>query len=49
MSFPTLYTLPNGATSFSYFGLYHYRLKASWNASIYFDRVRIGPTLSSVQ
>ena len=49
MSFPTLYTLPNGTTSFSYFGLYQYRLKASWNASIYFDRVRIGQTLSSVQ
>ena len=49
MSFPTLYTLPNGSASFGYFGLYNYRLKASWDSSIHFDRVRIGPTLSSVR
>ena len=49
MSFPTLYTLPNGSASFGYFGLYNYRLKAPWDSSIHFDRVRIGPTLSSVR
>ncbi len=49
VSFPTLYTLPNGTASFGYFGLYNYRLKASWDSSIHFDRVRIGPTLSSVR
>jgi hypothetical protein len=46
--FPTLYRHPSGATSFNYFGLYNYRPKASWDASIHFDRVRIGPTRASV-
>jgi hypothetical protein len=46
--FPTLYQHPNGDTSYNAFGLYNYRPKASWDASIYFDRVRIGPTRASV-
>ena len=45
---PTLYSLPNGETSYGYFGLYNYRLRASWSAAVLFDRVRIGPTLSSL-
>jgi hypothetical protein len=49
MSFPTLYTLPDGSPSFGYFGLYNYRLKAAWDSSIHFDHVRIGPTRSSVR
>jgi hypothetical protein len=47
--FPTLYRHPTGATSFNYFGLYNYRPKVSWDASIHFDRVRIGPTRGSVE
>jgi hypothetical protein len=46
--FPTLYRHPNGATSYNAFGLYNYRPKASWDSSIHFDRVRIGPTQASV-
>jgi hypothetical protein len=46
--FPTLYRHPSGASSINTFGLYNYRPKASWNASIHFDRVRIGPTKASV-
>ena len=48
ISLPTLYSLPNGETSYGYFGLYNYRLRASWSAAVLFDRVRIGPTLSSL-
>lgn len=46
--FPTLYRHPSGATSYNGFGLYNYRPKATWDASIHFDRVRIGPTRASV-
>jgi len=46
--FPTLYRHPSGATSNNAFGLYNYRPKAAWDASIHFDRVRIGPTRASV-
>jgi hypothetical protein len=46
--FPTLYTIPGGETSYNYFGLYNYRLKAAWAATVSFDRVRIGPTAASV-
>lgn len=45
---PTLYRLPSGAASYNYFGLYNYRLKASWDASVQFDRIRIGPSRASV-
>lgn len=46
--FPTLYRHPSGETSYNFFGLYNYRPMASWDASIHFDRVRIGPTKASV-
>jgi hypothetical protein len=45
----TLYTLPDGSTSTNGFGLYNYRLSATWQASVGFDHVRIGPTQASVQ
>jgi hypothetical protein len=45
---PTLFSHPSGSTSYNSFGLYNYRPKASWDASIHFDRIRIGPTKASV-
>lgn len=48
-SFPTLYTRPDGSSSVNSFGLYNYRLTANWTESMYYDSVRIGPTLASVQ
>jgi Polysaccharide lyase len=45
----TLYSRTNGTCGYVGFGLYNYRLHASWPSTIYFDDVVIGPTLSSVQ
>lgn len=47
-SFPTLYTRPNGSSSYNYFGLYNYRLAANWASTIRFDSVGIGPTRASL-
>jgi hypothetical protein len=46
--FPTLYTNPDGSHSYNSFGLYHYRLKVSWNSRVDYDNVVIGPSRSSV-
>jgi hypothetical protein len=46
---PTLYTRPNGTTSYTFLDLVNYRLHASWNSTIYFGRVKIGATQASVQ
>jgi hypothetical protein len=47
--FPTLYTRPDGTASWNSFGLYNYRMDASWTATIQYDRIRIGTTSSAVQ
>lgn len=46
--FATLYTNPDGSTSYNSFGIYNYRLDASWNSIAYFADVAIGPTRESV-
>jgi hypothetical protein len=46
--FPTLYTNPDGTQSYNSFGLYNYRLKASWTSRIDYDNVTIGPSRTSV-
>jgi hypothetical protein len=46
---PTLYTRPDGSTSYSFLDLTNYRLDANWNSTIYFGTTKIGPTQASVQ
>jgi hypothetical protein len=45
---PTLYTRPDGSLSKVYFALVNYRMHADWDASIWFDGARLGPTRTSV-
>lgn len=45
---PTLYTRPDGTLSTVYFVLNNYRMHANWDATIFFDGVRLGPTQLSV-
>lgn len=45
----TLYTRPDGSLSTVYFVLNNYRMHADWNASIFFDGARLGPTRPSVR
>ena len=47
-SFPTLYTRSDGSSSYNTFGLYNYRLTASWDSVVYFDSVRIGSSQAAV-
>jgi len=44
----TLYVNSDGTKSYNGFGLYHYRLKASWDSTVHFRKVVIGPTRSGV-
>jgi hypothetical protein len=46
---PTLYTRPDGTTSRTQLDLVNYRLHAPWDSTIYFGRVKIGPTHGSVR
>lgn len=48
-NFPTLYRRQDGASSSNGFGLYNYRLSATWSASVLFDHVATGPTRASVE
>lgn len=45
----TLYTRPDGSVTTVSFILDNYRLHADWDATIYFDGTRLGPTRSSVR
>lgn len=45
----TLYTRPDGSVSTVYFTEANYRLHADWNATIFLDGTRLGPTRSSVR
>jgi hypothetical protein len=45
----TLYTRPDGSVSTAYFTEANYRLHADWNATIFLDGTRLGPTQSSVR
>jgi Polysaccharide lyase len=45
----TLYSRSDGSCGYVGFGLYNYRLHASWNSTIYFGAVKMGPTLASVR
>ncbi len=46
---PTLYTRPNGSTSYTFLDLVNYRLHASWNSTIYFGTVKIGASQAAAQ
>jgi hypothetical protein len=46
---PTLYTRPDGSVSTVYFVEANYRRHANWNATIFYDGTRLGPTRSSVR
>jgi hypothetical protein len=48
VTFPTLYTLPDGTHSYNGFGLYNYRLHAAWKSEVDFDDVAVGPDRGSV-
>jgi hypothetical protein len=45
---PTLYSRPDGTTSYTFLDLLNYRLHASWNSTIYFGKVLIGASRASV-
>jgi hypothetical protein len=47
-NFPTLYRRSDGSSSTNGFGLYNYRLSATWSDSVLFDNAAVGPTRGSV-
>ncbi|HLG90678.1 MAG TPA: heparin lyase I family protein, partial [Candidatus Saccharimonadales bacterium] len=44
----TLYTNSDGTLSYNNFGLYNYRLHATWNSTVQFRKVIIGPSAASI-
>jgi hypothetical protein len=46
--FPTLFTNPDGTSSYNTFDLQNYHAKASWTSEVDYDNVAIGPTRTSV-
>jgi Polysaccharide lyase len=45
----TLYSRSDGSCGYVGFGLYNYRVHATWKSTIYFGAVKIGPTRASVR
>jgi hypothetical protein len=46
--FPTLYTNPDGSSSYNSFDLLNYHWKNTWTSEVDFDEVAIGPSRASV-
>jgi hypothetical protein len=46
--FPTLFTNPDGTSSYNTFDLQNYHSKATWTSEVDYDNVAIGPTRTSV-